>query len=159
MQPKLEKEPVTDSIPNAYLKSRIKAMHNLGIGKKHNMHSVFNGNFLPSLMHKGYNLQEKYKMRAGKFNSGISTLWKEMLTPNLITKIPKLEIPVYFFGSIYEYTVSIILQKEYVKKLQATVKVFYTFDHSTHRHIFEEPEKVKEIMLKDLLYGSNAMSD
>jgi len=159
MQRKLENAPVTDSIPDAYLRLRDKAMHNLGIGTMHNMHSILTGIFLPSLLCKEYTLQEKYNMWLGKSHSGVSTLWKEMLATNLITQIPKLEIPIYFFGGIYDFTASTILAKEYLKKLQAPVKGFYTFKHSAHSPIFEEPERIKEIILQDVLNGRSSISD
>lgn len=155
----LEKAPVTDSLPAAYLKIRDKAMHHLGIGTTHNMPSVFTGIFIPSLTCTEYTLKEKYNMWAGKSYSGVSSLWKEMLATNLLIKIPKLNIPVYFFGGVYDYTVSSILAKLYLEKLQATIKGFYTFKQSAHSPVFEEPGRVKQIMLNDVLKGTNKLAD
>ncbi len=45
--------------PDAYRALRDQAMHSLGIGTTHNMHSVINGIFLPSLTCKEYTLIEK----------------------------------------------------------------------------------------------------
>ncbi len=156
---KLENASVIDSIPHAYLKLRDKAMHNLGIGTTHDMRSVITGIFIPSLTCTEYTLKEKYNMWAAKSHSGVSSLWNEILSTNLMIRVPKLEIPVYFFGGVHDYTVSSILAKEYLGKLQAPVKGFYTFNQSAHSPIFEEPERVKEIIRKDVLNGSNTLSD
>lgn len=159
MLQKLENAAVIDSIPNAYLKVRDKAMHSLGIGTTHNMKSIITGIFIPSLTCREYTLKEKYNLWAGKSHSGVSSLWTEMLSTNLMLQVPKLNIPVYFFGGVYDYTVSCTLAKEYLGKLQAPVKGFYTFKESAHSPIFEEPEKVKEIMLKDVLNGTTSLAD
>jgi pimeloyl-ACP methyl ester carboxylesterase len=54
MARKLEAAPVTmtDGTPEAYLAVRDDAMHSLGIGTTHDMHSVITGIFLPSLMNR-----------------------------------------------------------------------------------------------------------
>ena len=70
-----------------------------------------------------------------------------------------MEIPVYFFGGIYDYTVSYTLAKEYLEKLQAPTKGFYTFKQSAHSPVFEEPEKVKEIMEMNILRGKINLAD
>jgi pimeloyl-ACP methyl ester carboxylesterase len=104
-------------------------------------------------------MKEKYNMWAGKAHSGVSSLWAEMLSTNLMIQVPKLNIPVYFFGGVYDYTVSYSLAKEYLEKLQAPIKGFYTFNQSAHSPIFEEPERVKEIVEWDILKGKTNLAD
>jgi pimeloyl-ACP methyl ester carboxylesterase len=159
MVQKLKDAPVTDITPDKYLKLRDKAMHSLGIGTTHNMRSVITGIFIPSLLCRDYTLREKYNFWASKSHSGVHSLWSELLSTNLKIRVPKLEIPVYFFGGVYDYTVSSILAKEYLSELQAPVKGFYTFKESAHSPIFEEPERVKESMLNDVLNGSAELAD
>jgi len=159
MVKKLENAPVINSTPDAYLELRDKAMHSPGIGTTHNMRSVLSVIFIPPLMCRKYTLQEKYNVWASKSKSGVSALWPETLAANLMTKVPKLVIPVYFFGGVYDYTVSYTLAKEYLEKLQAPIKGFYTFKHLAHSPIFEEPERVKEIMLKDVLNANASLAD
>jgi len=151
MVQKLEIAPVKDGTPDTYLKLRDKVMHNLGIGTTHNMNSVFTGIFIPSLTCREYTLMEKINMWRGKSHSGVSSLWDEMLATNLIHKVPKLEIPIYFFGGIYDYTVSYTLAKEYFEKIQAPLKGFYTFEKSAHSPLFEEPEKMQQILREDVI--------
>ena len=159
MVQKLENCPVVDGTPSEYLKLRDKAMHSLGIGTTHNMRSVITGIFIPSLLCREYTLQEKYNLWAGKSQSGVSSLWQEMLSTNLMVKVPKLDIPVFFLGGIYDYTVSYTLAKQYFDKLQAPTKGFYTFKQSAHSPIFEEPERVKEIIELDILKGKTDLAD
>lgn len=159
MMQKLENAPVIDGTPDKYLQLRDKAMHQLGIGTMHSMRSVFTGIFIPSLICKEYTLREKYYLWAGKAHSGVSSLWGEMLSTNLMVQVPKLDIPVYFFAGVYDYTVSYTLAKEYFEKLQAPVKGFYTFKESAHSPIFEEPQKAKQIMLRDVLEGAGTSAD
>jgi len=82
-----------------------------------------------------------------------------MITTDLSKEATKLDIPVYFFSGIYDYTVNYTLAKDYFEKLQAPVKGFYTFEQPAHSPIFEEPEKVRKIMQQDVLVGVNSLAD
>lgn len=70
-------------------------------------------------------------------------------------KFSKLEVPVYFFSGKYDLTVNINLSKAYFEKVDAPVKRFYTFDYSAHSPIFEESERVGEIIENDVLNVGN----
>ena len=158
---KLEKAPVTmtDGTPDAYLTLRDKAMHSLGIGTTHDMHSVITGIFLPSLTSREYTLLEKVNMWRAKSHSGVSLLWHKMISTDLTQQVPELGLPVYFFHGIYDYTVSYTEAKSYFEKLKAPMKGFYTFEQSAHSPIFEEPEKTLRILQEDVLAGTNSLAD
>jgi len=156
---KLESLSLIDSIPDAYLKVRDKAMHELGIGTTRDMKSIITGIFVPSLTCKEYTLSEKINMWRGKAQSGVSSLWDEILATDLIYKVPKLDIPIYLFSGVYDYTASYTLTKEYFDRLNAPIKGFYTFENSAHSPIFEEPALVKEIIENDVLNGKTDLSD
>lgn len=159
MARKLMAAPPVDGTPEAYLRLRDKAMHELGIGTMHDMHSVITGIFLASLACRDYSFTEKLNMWRGKARSGVSSLWDEILHTNLIEKTPELDIPVYFFAGVYDYTVSSTLAKAYFDQLKAPVKGFYTFQKSAHSPLFEEPEKMQQIMREDVLNGTNGLAD
>ncbi|MFA6951051.1 MAG: alpha/beta hydrolase [Lentimicrobiaceae bacterium] len=125
----------------------------------HDMKSVITGIFLPSLACRDYTLTEKINMWRGKSQSGVSILWDKILTTDLTKQVPKLNIPVYFFHGIYDYTVSYPLAKEYLNQIKAPVKGFYTFEHSAHSPLFEEPGKMKKIIQEDVLTGTNKLAD
>jgi pimeloyl-ACP methyl ester carboxylesterase len=156
---KLEAYPVINDTPGGYLRLRDKTMHDLGIGTTHDMHSVFTGIFLRSLACREYTLSEKINMWRGKSSSGVSSLWNEMINTNMIRKVPEVKLPVYFFGGIYDYTVSYVLAKEYLKDIQAPLKGFYTFENSAHSPLFEEPDKMQLILREDVLKFKNSLAD
>lgn len=160
MAQRLEEAPVGDTapLPDAYLKVRDVAMHELGVGTTHDMKSVVTGMFLRSLLHREYTLTEKLNLWRGKLFSG-SRLWNTQLSTDLTKKVTRLEIPVYFFHGVYDYTVSYPLAKSYFELLKAPVKGFYTFRQSAHTPFFEEPEKVREILQADVLTGTNGLAD
>jgi pimeloyl-ACP methyl ester carboxylesterase len=147
----LEASPVTDSIPYGYLRLRDKAMHHLGIGTTRDMKSVITGMFIPSLTCREYTLKEKFNLWRGKVQSGVHPLWDTIIATDLTRQTNEVNIPVYFFHGIYDYTVSYTLAKEYFKVLNAPVKEFFSFENSAHSPHFEEPQKVKEIFENEIL--------
>lgn len=156
---KLARAPVTDHIPYAYLKLRDGAMHHLGIGTTRDMHSVFTGMFTPSLTCREYTLKEKFNLWRAKAQAGVHPLWQTVISTDIAKEVPEVSIPVYFFHGIYDYTVSYPLAKEYFEHLKAPLKGFYTFRQSAHSPLFEEPEKVQQILKTDVLAGRNSLAD
>lgn len=161
MVQRLEKFPITemDSVPHSYRSLRDEAMHELGIGTMHNMKSVVNGIFLPSWICSEYTLSEKVNIWRGKWSAPSSDMWNQMIATDLTARVGKLDIPVYFFHGIYDYTCSYTLAKGYFEKLQAPLKGFYTFEQSAHSPLFEEPEKMQHILQTDILAGVNNLAD
>jgi pimeloyl-ACP methyl ester carboxylesterase len=156
---KLEASPVTDVIPYGYLNLRDEAMHSLGIGTTHDMNSVMTGMFIPSLTCREYTLKEKVNLWRSKAQSGVHPLWNKMIRTDLMQQVNEVNIPVYFFHGIYDYTVSYSLAKKYFEELHAPVKGFYTFKNSAHSPHFEEPVLVRKIIETDVLNGTNSLSD
>jgi pimeloyl-ACP methyl ester carboxylesterase len=157
---KLEDAPVTGTgpLPGSYLSVRDVAMHSLGIGTTHDMTSIVRGLFLPSLQSREYTLSEKIKMWRGKLFSG-SLLWNRQLATDLTTLVTRLEVPVYLLHGRHDYTVSYTEARSYYGKLDAPLKGFYTFEHSAHSPLFEEPERMREIMQVDVLTGARGLAD
>jgi pimeloyl-ACP methyl ester carboxylesterase len=158
---KLEEAPVTMTadVPKAYAGVRDEAMHSFGIGTTHDMNSVITGIFLPSLRCREYTFMEKVHLWTGKSRSGISILWDSMVATDLRRKVSEVNIPVYFFHGIHDYTCSYTLAKAYFKSLKAPVKGFYTFTQSAHSPLFEEPHKMERIIRDDVLHEANALAD
>ena len=139
---------------------RDKAQHDLGIGTMHNMRSIIKDVFLSVWTCKAYTVSEKVNIWVSKFSFLKKTgLRKEVIQADIPAKIPRLEIPVYFFSGKYDLTVNKDLSKEYLGKLEAPVKGFYTFYESAHSPMFEEPQKLKEILIKDVLNRSTILAD
>lgn len=120
-------------------------MHRAGIGTTHKMKSVVTGIFIPVMQNTEYTLGEKINIWRGKAFSNSSVLHDELYGTDLSNTITKLEIPVYFFSGIYDYTVNHSMAEDYLKKIDAPVKGFYLFKESAHSPIFEEPKKVIQI--------------
>lgn len=157
---RLEKAPVGNAAPlsNSYLQVRDVAMHELGVGTMRDMRSIVTGLFLASLMNREYTLGEKINLWRGKIFAG-DPLWNAQLSTNLPTTVTRLEIPVYFFHGVYDYTVSYPLAQSYYKQLVAPIKGFYTFTGSAHSPLFEEPERMREIVRADVLTASKGLAD
>jgi pimeloyl-ACP methyl ester carboxylesterase len=160
MAQRLEAAPVGEAapLPDAYLSVRDVAMHELGVGTTRDMKSIVTGLLLRSLLFREYTLSEKIGLWRGKLFSG-SRLWNTQLSTDLTQKVTRLELPVYFLHGVHDYTVSYPLAKSYYQRLDAPVKGFYTFLQSAHSPLFEEPEKVREIMRADVLTGSKGLAD
>lgn len=160
MAQRLEEAPLGDTapLPDAYLRVRDVAMHELGVGTTRDMDSVITGMLLPSLLCREYTLSEKIGMWRGKIFSG-KQLWNTQLSTDLTKVVTRLEIPVYFFHGVHDYTVSYPLAEAYYKQLEAPVKGFYTFKQSAHSPLLEEPGKVRDIVRADVLTGSRGLAD
>ena len=138
---------------------RDEAMHKLGIGTTREMRSVVRGIFLPSLRNPEYTLREKIAIWRGKWSRHTNSMWDHIMATDLTAEVAKLDIPIYFLHGLHDYTVSYTLAKDYLEKLQAPLKGFYTFERSAHSPIFEEPEKVRHILQQDVLAGANNLAD
>jgi len=160
MVQRLERAPIGDAapLPDAYLRVRDQAMHELGVGTTHDMTSIVTGLLLRSLLDREYTLGEKINLWRGKIVSG-RRLWNPQLSTDLARKVTRLEIPAYFLHGAYDYTVSYALSRSYYELLDAPIKGFYTFTHSAHSPLFEEPQRMRDIMMADVLTGSTAGRD
>jgi pimeloyl-ACP methyl ester carboxylesterase len=159
-----KKYPVLDSseyiVPFYKSLLRDESMHALGIGTMRNMKSVFKNVFIPVWTCRAYTLSEKMNIWISKFSFLKKTkLIDELFALNIPSEFPKLEIPVYFFSGKYDLTVNHDLCKAYLDSLDAPVKGFYTFNESAHSPIFEEPQRLKEIIINDVLKGTAYLAD
>jgi len=143
----LEQNPVTLSVPlpRGYEKIRDEAMHRLGIGSTRDMDSVITGIFLPSWKFPEYTLREKINLWKGKFFSH-SVMWNEMIATDLTKQFTEFDLPIYFLEGKYDYTCSYDLASEYFSHISAPIKRFYTFENSAHSPIFEEPQRMYEVL-------------
>ena len=151
-----------DSLILPFLNSvlRDKAQHDLGIGTMHNMRSIIKDIFLPVWTCKAYTIREKLNIWISKFSFlKKSGLRGEIIQSDITAKVTRLKIPVYFFSGRYDLTVNKDLSKEYLGKIEAPVKGFYTFNNSAHSPMFEEPQKLKEILITDVLNSTTTLAD
>lgn len=145
-------------LPPRYLALRDKAMHSLGIGTTRDMGSVITGVFVPSWLSRDYTLREKMGLWRGKFFS-MRWLRDEMFATDLTERVPELRLPTYLCHGVHDHTVSYPETRSYFERLKAPSKGFYSFRNSAHSPMFEEPERMRQIMLEDVLEGRNGLSD
>lgn len=161
MVAEMEKAAITpDSIPlpASYAAMRDPGMHTLGIGTIHGMDSIVTGLLLPSFMFREYTIGEKINLWRGKVAYG-NTTFNAQLATDITKEVPEVKIPVYFFHGIYDYTVNYNLARDYFNALKAPMKGFYTFEKSAHSPLFEEPEKMGQIIKEDVLKGKVDLAD
>lgn len=51
------------------------------------------------------------------------------------------------------------MSEEYLKRIEAPIKGFYLFKSSAHSPIFEEPNKVAQIIKNDVFKNTNNLAD
>jgi pimeloyl-ACP methyl ester carboxylesterase len=160
MARRLEESPVTMTVPlpMSYMKARDPGMHTLGIGTTRDMRSVMTGVFLRSLVNPEYTLREKLNIWRGKVFSD-RIFWDLMLATDLTKVVPELRVPLYLLHGAYDYTVSYTEARAYLGQMKAPLKGFYTFQQSAHSPMFEEPQRMREIVRADVLTGSNRLAD
>ena len=145
--------------PKAYMRLRDAAMHQLGIGTTRQMRSVISGVFVPVWCNREYTLRERVDIWRGKWSECSRRLWDEMLASDVGVQIPKLDVPACFLHGKYDYTVSYSRARAYLHRLEAPVKGFYTYGESAHSPIFEEPERTRTILTRDVLSGVTNLCD
>jgi pimeloyl-ACP methyl ester carboxylesterase len=157
---KLEAAPVSmeGGLSPAYMRLRDGAMHGLGIGTTRDMSSVITGIFLPVWRSPAYTLREKVDLWRGNAWSR-QFLWQDFLRTDLAARFTRFELPVYLLTGRYDYTANRDLARAWFDRVEAPVKAFYWFDGSAHSPVFEEPDKAREVLLRDVLAGSNALAD
>ncbi len=139
---------------------RDKAMHDLGIGTMRNMKSIFTGVFFPVWTCRAYTIREKFNIWRSKFFFiNKSVLRQQIMESDITSQVTRLEIPVYFISGKYDLTVHHDLSENYLLKLDAPLKRFYTFENSAHSPLFEEPERFLEIVISDIRHENIVNSD
>ncbi len=131
---------------------RDKTMHALGIGTMRNMRSVFKDVFIPVWTCRAYTLKEKRNIWKSKFTFLKTTpLTRELFDTSITMRVKKLEIPVYYLSGRYDLTVNHELSSRYLEQLEAPVKKFFLFENSAHSPLYEEPERVRQILEQEIL--------
>lgn len=102
--------------------------------------------FFPQLFSGCYTLTEKINYWRGKALLSESSYKK--LEKVSIKEEEAAQIPVYFLSGYYDYTTPVTLARELYENLEAPDKAFYVFENSAHSPLWEENDKVLEVMRK-----------
>ena len=147
-----------DGLSAGYLDLRDAAMHGLGIGTTRDMSSVITGVFIPVWQCRAYTMREKVDIWRGlAYSRGF--LWDDFIATDLMNTVHSLDLPVYFFQGIYDYTANHALARALFDQIKAPAKAFYTFANSAHSPVFEEPHLARHILARDVLGQDNRMRD
>jgi pimeloyl-ACP methyl ester carboxylesterase len=141
-----------------WMRLRDRAMHGIGVGHTRDMRSVVTGIFLPMWRVRAYTLGEKVNIWRGKLWSR-PFFWDALLKDDLGARLTAFELRVYFLVGCHDQTANAALSRAYFDAIDAPVKNFYLFESSSHSPLFEEPVRATEILLKDVLGGTNALAD
>ncbi|HKL31914.1 MAG TPA: alpha/beta hydrolase, partial [Tangfeifania sp.] len=152
----------TESDLIAFFNSGIRdnLMHKMGIGTMRGMKSVFKDIFVPVWTCRAYTLREKCNIWKSKLMFLPKTNLKtQALKTDFSKAYPEIKVPVYFMCGKYDLTVNVDLSKDYYNRLHAPLKGFYTFENSAHGPLFEEPDRFREILEKDVLNNAVSLAD
>lgn len=157
---KLEAAPVSmiDGLSPAWMRLRDAAMHGAGVGHMRDMRSVLTGIFMPVWRVRAYTVMDKINVWRGKLWSR-PFFWEDLLRDDLSARLTEFDIPVYFFLGRFDYTANVDLSRAYFERINAPVKGLYLFENSAHSPLFEEPGRATEILLRDVLQGTNSLAN
>lgn len=113
-----------------------------GCGTTRQMRSDAIEIFFPQMFSHCYTLPEKINFWKGKALNQKSAYSK--YSPTIQNE--KTVIPVYFISGRYDYTCPVILTEKLYENLEAPGKGMYIFENSAHSPLWEENEKVLQVM-------------
>jgi pimeloyl-ACP methyl ester carboxylesterase len=143
-----------DSLTNSevwldFLGTERKFVNRFGGGITHDMTGMWPAIKL-ILKTKEYTFREKLNyMPANMFS--LEHLWAEVMNINLSADIDSMQIPVYILQGKYDYQTPSSVAKEFFDQLKAPHKAFFTFNHSAHSPVYEEPDRFNSIIKKCIL--------
>lgn len=77
-----------------------------------------------------------------------NTMWAEASSLDLITAVPMLQTPVFFFLGRHDHVIAAETSAAYFESLAAPSKTLVWFEESAHEPPFEEPSKFNRAMAK-----------
>ena len=133
-----------ENFPNTdFLMIRSQLLNKYGVGMAHQNISMATI-IKHVLFFKGYTFPEKMNYIKGSLLS--SKLFDYAMNDNLFESSASFDIPVYFAHGKYDYVTSYVLAHEYVNRIKAPAKGFFTFANSAHAPFIEEPQKFVQIV-------------
>lgn len=85
-----------------------------------------------------YTLRDKLNYLVGAMKT-LEKLWPVVVQTDLNQTAPRLLVPVFMMQGVHDYQTPYVIAKTYFDQLTAPQKQFFTFQHSAHGPMFEEP--------------------
>ena len=103
------------------------------------------------LFFRGYTFSEKLNYIRG-MSFSIEHLWDNVIDVNLFESSTSFQVPIFIIHGKWDYQVSYTLAREWLEKIEAPEKGFFSFENSAHMPNMDEPENfvqvVRNIVLK-----------
>lgn len=119
-------------------------------GEVHSSRSGAMGMVLRSLLiSREYTLRDRMNYFRG-IAASMRLLWPELLTVDLFTRVPELEVPVFFMEGRHDWEVPSTLSARYFDALRAPSKRLVWFEDSAHLPNAEERDRFNQVMRDDV---------
>ncbi|WP_281233196.1 alpha/beta fold hydrolase [Flavobacterium gelatinilyticum] len=77
--------------------------------------------------------------------------WNKAIRQNLITELPQLKCPVYFFLGEKDLQTNFGIAKQYFEVIKAPKKKLFSFKDAGHSVLTEKPAEVQKIIIEEIL--------
>jgi pimeloyl-ACP methyl ester carboxylesterase len=94
-----------------------------------------------------YTLVDKLRFFRGS-NLCLRQVWEEVMGIDLRTRLPRLEVPAYFFLGRWDWTTPSTLAEDWARSLEAPKKDVVWFENSAHSPCFEEAARFAPALLR-----------
>lgn len=103
----------------------------------------------PLVVFREYRLSDKLRYLEGEALS-MAALEDDLLAGNLVTEVPRLELPLFIFQGRYDQQTVTSLTRGYFDGIDAPHKEFIEFENSAHLVPYEEPERFLREMVEQV---------
>ena len=103
---------------------------------------------LSLLTSKEYTLLDCFRYFKGVYFS-LNSLQAEMRKVDLNEQVDRIELPIYFLMGKYDLTAPYEPTKDFFERIDAPEKQWILFENSAHTPSLEEPDKFREIIMKE----------
>lgn len=101
------------------------------------------------LLSREYTLRDRVNYFRG-ITGSMKCLWPELLEVDLFTRVPEMEVPVFFMEGRHDWEVPSVLSARYFEALRAPSKRLVWFENSGHLPNAEERDRFNRIMRDDV---------
>ena len=103
-------------------------------------------------LYDGWSMGYKFHIVSnGMYSPSTPILWPQFAEINMMNEMVEWPIPVYIMHGEHDHFAEYSLSKMYFDSLSAPHKEFFTFSNTGHAIHYDQPEKYREIYLKNIL--------
>ncbi|MEQ8239432.1 MAG: alpha/beta hydrolase [Cyclobacteriaceae bacterium] len=103
-------------------------------------------------LYDGWSMSYKFSLISnGMYSPSTPLLWPQFAEINMFNEMTEWPIPVYIMHGEYDHNTEFSISKAYFDSLKAPNKKFFPFINTGHSIHYNQPEKYREIYLKEIL--------